>query len=193
MSRLDDELEQLTLEVDDATAAVRTSAEWRVARDLIFEFRALLPPFTPAEREERERRVVTARDHLVLVRERAERAEVENQRERDRRTKEDLGVIDAARGHLRSYTARVGWTFVLTFVLGVFAAPLVILAPLPAVFGARSMATVLRAGQGRIWLLHRGPWDEVERSARLHHGATAFLSVSAVLWFLLAVAPWGNR
>lgn len=192
-SELEAALDALTTELDAAGPAVRTSQEWRDARDLVFEFRKLLPPFTPSEREDRERRVATARDLLLLAQERADRAEEDNQRERDRRAREDKAHIDHARERLRAYTGQVGWTFVLGILLGFFAGPLVVLAPLPGVFGARAMRATLAAGQGRIWLLHRGDWDTIERQARLHDAAAAALSVVCGLAFLLRVAPWGSR
>jgi len=184
--RLDDLLEQLTRELDEASAGVRVTAEWKSIKSVAaqhVEDRDRLGS-DPDTLDTAIRTLEAQRDMLALARDEVAEEERAAEKERDRREREDRQIIAIVRAWLPPYSLLAVSSLVLVPFLGLPFGPWCLVAVLPAVFGFLEMRRRTQLMEGRSWVVLNDEIRALDDRIRIYHVISGVAVAFGVVWFL---------
>ncbi len=177
-------------ELDDASAGLRVTPEWKGVRAVLDDHAARQDTLAadPVTLEDAIRTLEAQGDMLALAREEVAESDRHASAERVRREREDKLVLAAAQGWLRPYSLFSVMGLVIGPTMGVAFGEWALVGALPALFGFLEMRRRTQLMDGRSWVILNDEVRNLEDRIRLYHGITAVAVAVAVLWFVLALA-----
>lgn len=188
--RLDTLIAGLTDQLDDASAGLRITAEWKGVRaavdDHVGRRDALVED--PTVLEDAIRTLEAQQDLLALARDEVAEDDRLAAAERIRREREDNAIVAAVEGWLRPYSLLAVAGVVVGPIIGVPFGEWALLGAFPAVFGFLEMRRRTELMDGRSWVILQDEILALQARIKLYHGISAFAVGVAVVWFVLALA-----
>lgn len=187
--RLDALLAELKSQLDESSAGMRVTSEWKQIRDVVGEHDAERDAIAAdPDRLDGAIRVLEAqRDMLALTREEVAEQDRLAERERVRREAEDRKIVEIVQAWLPPYSGMAVGGLVLAPVIGwVFGEWCLIAAFLP-VLGFLEMRRRTSLMEGRSWVILNDPVRELEARVRIYHVISGVAVAVAVAWFVGAL------
>ena len=188
--RLDSLLTRLSDELDEASAGLRITREYkgvRIAvedhvgrRDAIVESAAAM--------EDAIRSLEAQGDLLALARAEVAEADRHATIERARREREDRAIVAAVQGFLRGYSLLAVGAIVAIPVLGVPLGEWALVGVFPAIFGFLEMRRRRQLMDGRAWVILNDDIRALEQRVRMYDVIAGVAMAVGVVWFLAALS-----
>jgi len=188
--QLDSLLGRLTEELDDASAGLRVTKEWKSVRGVVDDHAARRDELVadPTVLEDAIRALEAQGDLLGLARDEVAEHDRLVTAERARREREDKAIVAAVLGFLRPYSLLSVGGLVAAPVIGVPFGEWALLAAFPALFGFLEMRRRTELMDGRSWVILNDDVRSLQDRVRLYHWISALAVGVAVVWFVVALA-----
>ncbi len=188
--QLDSLLGRLTDELDEASAGLRITKEWKSVRAEVDDHAARRDALVadPSVLEDAIRTLEAQGDLLALARDEVAEHDRLVTAERTRREREDRAIVAAVQGFLRPYSLLSVGGLVAAPVIGVPFGEWALLAAVPAIFGFLEMRRRTELMDGRSWVILNDDVRSLQDRFRLYHGISALAVGVAVTWFVVALA-----
>ena len=184
--RLNSLLSQLDTELDEASAGVRITKEWRAIGAVAKQHREDLDRLEadPEALDTAIRTIEAQLDMLALTREEVGEKERAAEQERQRREREDRQIIAIVKKWLPPYSLLAVTTLVLVPVLGLPFGAWCLFGVIPAVVGFLEMRRRTQLMEGRSWVVLNDEVRAITERTRIYHAITAVGVAMGVVWFL---------
>lgn len=192
--RLDSLLSRLTDELDEASAGLRVTREWKAVKSVVDDHAERRDALV-AEAESLEDAIRTLEaqgDLLALARDEVAEADRHAALERNRREKEDKQILAIVRGFLRPYSLLAVFAVVAGPAIGLVFREWALFGALPAILGFLEMRRRRQLMQGRAWVILNDEVQELEARVRMYDLIAGVATAVAVVWFVAALATGGQ-
>lgn len=191
--QLDALLAELHTQIDESSAGVRVTMEWKQIRGVVEDHAARRDAIVAdADKLDSAVRTLEAqRDMLALTRDEVAEQERNVERERQRRATEDRQIIELVKQWLPTYSILAVASVVTGPFLGLPFGPFCLVAILPAALGYLEMRRRMQLMEGRSWVVLNDEVREIEARVRLYHIISAVGAGIGLVWFL-ALLLTGN-
>jgi hypothetical protein len=188
--QLDALLARLLAELDDASAGLRITKEWKSVRVAVDDHAARRDALAdePSSLEDAIRTLQAQGDLLGLARDEVGESDRLATSERARREREDKAIVAGVQAFLRPYSLLSVGALVLTPLLGVPFGEWALFGAFPAVFGFLEMRRRTQLMDGRSWVILNDDVRSLRERIRLYHGISAVAVGVAGIWFVVALS-----
>ncbi len=184
--KLDSLISQLETELDEASAGVRVTAEWKAIQSVLKSHVAQREALV-AEADALDTAVRTLeaqRDMLALTRDEVAEQELAGERERERREREDRQIIALVRKWLPTYSGLAVSSLVAVPALGLPFGPWCLVGTLPALLGFLEMRRRTELMKGRSWVVLNDEVRAIDERTRIYHVISALGITMGLVWFI---------
>ena len=184
--RFDSLITRLTDELDEASAGLRVTTEWKSVRGVVEDHGSRRDELV-ADDEALDVAIRTLEaqgDLLALARDEVAEAERHAGQERSRREREDRQIVQAVTGFLRPYSLLSVAAVVLVPVIGIPFGEVALVCALPAIWAYLEMKRRADHMTGRAWVILNDDVRDLEGRVKLYDIITAVGVGLAVLWFI---------
>lgn len=184
--RLASLLSQLETELDESSAGVRVTAEWKAIKSVV-EDHATRRDALVADAEQLDTAVRTLeaqRDMLALTREEVGEQERIAERERARREREDHQIIAIVKKWLPTYSVLAVSSLAAVPALGLPFGPWCLVGILPALLGFLEMRRRTQLMEGRSWIVLNDEVRAIDERIRIYHAISAVGVAMGLVWFI---------
>jgi len=187
--RLDALLGELKTQLDESSAGVRVTTEWKRIKAVVDEHDADRDVIAAdADRLDGAIRILEAqRDMLALTREEIAEQDRLAEQERGRREREDRKIVEIVRAWLPPYSGLAVGGLVLAPVIGWLFGEWCLIAAFLPLLGFLEMRRRTSLMEGRSWVILNDPVRELEARVRIYHLISGVAVGVAVAWFLGAL------
>ncbi|MCO4772174.1 MAG: hypothetical protein KDA24_19225 [Deltaproteobacteria bacterium] len=184
--RLDALIAELLHQLDESSAGVRVTSEWKSIREVVEEHVASREATAadPDALDSAIRVLEAQRDMLFLAKDEVAEQERRGEQERARREREDKQIVAVVRKWLPPYSMLSVSSIVVTPFLGLPFGLWALVGAFPALFGFLEMRRRTDLMDGRNWVILNDEVREVESRVRMYHAISAVGVLFAVGWFL---------